>query len=165
MRSWAELRAAAYKTAKFRFGYEIADDIAQDVMVAYLTYFKKHGTSSKQTIDQAVVDCYRKLVGDNRPRGVKKRQYQKPAFLPLGDEDGADYGKNPPSFEELRAIIDPFLSSLKPQELQAVSLILENKTRREIMEVMQVGECRVSMLLRTSIRTIRERLEGWTSCG
>ncbi len=55
-------RARRYALAVTR-DEDTSDDIAQDVITSWLEYERTHGTRTRQTIRQAVIECIRARIG------------------------------------------------------------------------------------------------------
>lgn len=130
---------------------EDAEDVAQEVIISWMEYEKKHGKQTSQTINQAIIDAKRKLYGRTRERGHTAKHASRFGIQANNDEENQNIIESLPDqsegysdvFEEYRNSIDDIKPTLSLREQQVIEMIMDDIPQRQIADVCSVNETRV----------------------
>lgn len=122
---------------------EDAEDIAQEVIVSWLSYANRHNQPTSQTICQAIVDAKRKLYG----RG------EKPEFQDFtGDEEASGDCKE--------IDLEKFTNTLCERDALCFKLSREDGwSQRTIARFLELKPARISQILRDVKASLKRFLE------
>lgn len=135
------------------YGHELAEDIAQDVILHYVLYERRNGKQSSQTVEQATIDSYRRMISSNRVK------MPRPILIPFEEYHlGEPEWQQPPSYGDLRSLLELHLHKLTPRQHECLELILDGLTRSQIAKQMSVSQSAVSGLIKYAIRTLKKEL-------
>lgn len=169
MRDWKTLHTKAmYQASRLVSRLEDRQEIAQQAMLNYLEYEKRHGKRSSQTIEQAVIDACRALIGRTGTRshaeGVNRNSYsispidgEKNEFELVSREDEDDSR----TFEGYGISLERFVVKLSSVERCIFKLHMEEEWDEiKIAYFFGVSPSRVSQRLKriqSSLRTYAAR--------
>lgn len=139
-----------------------AEDVAQEVIMSFIRYEEKHGTRSKQTIEQACIEGIRKCFGDTRFNSSRFRNPRN-RYEPRTEEPGVDYietlADTAPGysgeFERAGELFDQHSFALNWREYVIANLTLNDFDQVTIAEILGVTQSRICQ----TVRHVKEKIE------